>query len=131
MLESLFYFIKKRLQHGCFSVNIAKFLRTAFSIEHLWGLLLNLGRVYLYIKVLVYNTTEQTVYLPNNCKQLKTATEPITKKFLNKICQQGYRKFTSFILLSLIKMLANLKQIEQSSCRYIFSLRNEINSFSI
>ena len=28
-------FIKKRLQHRRFPVNIAKFLRTAFSIEHL------------------------------------------------------------------------------------------------
>ena len=31
-------FIKKRLQHRCFPVNIAKFLRTAFFIEHLWWL---------------------------------------------------------------------------------------------
>ena len=29
-------FIKKRLQHRCFSVNIAKFSRRAFFIEHLW-----------------------------------------------------------------------------------------------
>ena len=28
-------FIKKRLQHRCFPVNIAKLLRTAFFIEHL------------------------------------------------------------------------------------------------
>ena len=27
--------LKKRLQHRCFPVNIAKFLRTASSIEHL------------------------------------------------------------------------------------------------
>ena len=33
---------KKRLQHRCFPVNIAKFLRTAFFIAHLWWLLLNL-----------------------------------------------------------------------------------------
>ena len=34
MLESLFNnFTKKRLQHWCFPVNIAKFLRTAFFIE--------------------------------------------------------------------------------------------------
>ena len=39
MLESLF---KKRLQHKCFPVNIAKFLRAAFFIAHLWWLLLNL-----------------------------------------------------------------------------------------
>ena len=28
-------FVKKRIQHRCFPVNIAKFLRTAFSTEHL------------------------------------------------------------------------------------------------
>ena len=27
-------FIKKRLQHSCFPVSFAKFLRTAFFIEH-------------------------------------------------------------------------------------------------
>ena len=31
---------KKRLWHRCFPVNFAKFLRTPFSIEHLWWLLL-------------------------------------------------------------------------------------------
>ena len=35
-------FIKKRLQHRCFPVNIAKFLRATFFIEHLWWLLLYL-----------------------------------------------------------------------------------------
>ena len=34
-------FIKKRLQHSCFPVNIMKFLRTPLFIEHLWWLLLN------------------------------------------------------------------------------------------
>ena len=34
------HFIKKRLQHRCFPVNIAKILKTAFFIEHLWWLLL-------------------------------------------------------------------------------------------
>ena len=33
--------LKKRLQHRCFPVNIIKLLRTAFSIEHLWWLLLS------------------------------------------------------------------------------------------
>ena len=49
MLESLFKkvaglearkSIKRRLQHRRFLVNIAKFLTTVFSIEHLWWLLL-------------------------------------------------------------------------------------------
>ena len=34
--------IKKRLQHRCFLVNIAKFLRAAFVIEHFGCLLINL-----------------------------------------------------------------------------------------
>ena len=34
-------FIKRRLQHRCFLVNIPKFLRTSFFTEHLWWLLLN------------------------------------------------------------------------------------------
>ena len=51
MLESLFQkvagletrkSIKKRLKHRCFPVNIAKSLRTAFSIEHLSCFLLEL-----------------------------------------------------------------------------------------
>ena len=33
-------FIKKRIQHRCFAVNIAKFIRTVFFTEHLWWLLL-------------------------------------------------------------------------------------------
>ena len=32
--------LKKRLWHGCFPVNFAKFLRTPFLKEHLWWLLL-------------------------------------------------------------------------------------------
>ena len=45
MLKSLFskvaglqacIFLKKRPQHMCFPVSIAKFLRAAFSVEHLW-----------------------------------------------------------------------------------------------
>ena len=39
-LEILQNFFKKRLWHKCFPVNFAKFLRTPFSIEHLWWLFL-------------------------------------------------------------------------------------------
>ena len=43
-------FIKKRLQHRCFLVNITKFLLTAFLIEHFWWLLL------LFISNAFYNS---------------------------------------------------------------------------
>ena len=42
MLGQANNFIKKRLQRRFFPVNIAKFLRTTFFIEHLWWLLLTL-----------------------------------------------------------------------------------------
>ena len=38
-------FINKKLQHRCFPVNITKFLRTTFFIEHLWWLLLYFGEL--------------------------------------------------------------------------------------
>ena len=34
-------FIKKRIKRRCFSVNLAKFFRAAFFVEHLWWLLVN------------------------------------------------------------------------------------------
>ena len=40
MLKSIFNKIRKRLQHGCVPVNVTKYLRKAFFIEHLWWLLL-------------------------------------------------------------------------------------------
>ena len=38
----LINFVKRRLQHRCFAVNISKFLRTAFFIEHFRWLLLQM-----------------------------------------------------------------------------------------
>ena len=45
---SFFFFYKKRLQHRCFSVKFAKFLRTPFLTEHLWWLLLYHCKLHLY-----------------------------------------------------------------------------------
>ena len=42
--------LKKRLCHRCFPVNFAKFLRTAFCIEHLRWLLLNTKYTFFYIR---------------------------------------------------------------------------------
>ena len=44
--------IKKRLQHRSFPVNIAKFLRTAFFIEHLHGCFYKCSVKKLFRKVL-------------------------------------------------------------------------------
>ena len=41
-------FIKKRFRNRCFSVNFAKFLRTAFLIKYLWLLLLCFKKMNVY-----------------------------------------------------------------------------------
>ena len=49
--------LKKRLQHRCFLVNIAKFLRTAFFIEHFtgcfWGKFCRFLSMFFSYKVLI------------------------------------------------------------------------------
>ena len=42
-----FLILKKSLWRRCFSVNFVKFLRTPFLTEHLWWLLLYIGRLFL------------------------------------------------------------------------------------
>ena len=34
--------LKKKLHHSCFLVNVAKYLKTPFCMEHLWWLLLKI-----------------------------------------------------------------------------------------
>ena len=43
-------FIKEKLQHVCFPMNVAKFLRTAFFIEHLQWLFLFYFTIYQILK---------------------------------------------------------------------------------
>ena len=52
--------LKKRLWHRCFPVNFAKFLRTPFSIEHLWWLFLtrkNIVPKMLVFKIVLRNAS--------------------------------------------------------------------------
>ena len=63
MFESLFNFIRKRLQHRCFSVNIAKFLRTPeeYSEEYLR----ETASVYLKSKlqlIVIYTLAENFIF---------------------------------------------------------------------
>ena len=57
-LQEACNFIKKKLPHRWFSVNIAKFLRTPFYKEHLWWLLLNVELVWM---VYVFGKTKTSV----------------------------------------------------------------------
>ena len=49
--------MKKGLQHRYFPVNIAKILRTAFFIEHLWWLLLEVVLIRDYLELLHMEAT--------------------------------------------------------------------------
>ena len=60
-------FINKRLQHKCFPMNIANFLRTAFFMEHLWQLLFK-----------VMFETCQNFTMKN-----KTSVKPVEKDYVN------------------------------------------------
>ena len=53
----LWTLLKKRPQHRCFPVNIAKFLKTGFFIQHLWWLLL----MYYQTPVVLMEPTPLTV----------------------------------------------------------------------
>ena len=65
-------FIKKRLQHSCFPVNISKFLRTTFFIELLrWLPLITVKCLELmakctYVFVLSGNDFPQKIFLPSH-----------------------------------------------------------------
>ena len=41
------FFLKKRLHHSCFPVNIANFSKTTFCMKHLWWLLLKMVEEFL------------------------------------------------------------------------------------
>ena len=56
---SLNFFIKKRLQYRHFSVNIAKFLRTAFDIEYRW--LLSTWPYYILWMIIVFSSCSHNV----------------------------------------------------------------------
>ena len=51
--------LKTRLQHRCFPMKFAKFLRTPFFTEHLWWLLLKIMNSSSYLRVLPTVATKQ------------------------------------------------------------------------
>ena len=67
---------KKRLQHMCFFVNIAEFLRTAFLIDHLWWLLL-----FTFIKT----ESENLVFSCYYHKNVLTSIEQLSSFFFSKL----------------------------------------------
>ena len=64
---------KRRLQHRCFPVNIAKFLKTAFFEKHLRWLLLaskNISRFAKIVKLFILDVCRNLGYASANCPPL-------------------------------------------------------------
>ena len=62
--------LKKRLWHRCFSVNFVRFLRTPFSIEYLWWLLLMIVQL-TDPQIILPPTDRALIYLCNYFKKKK------------------------------------------------------------
>ena len=67
--------LEKWLQHRCFPVNFAKFLRTTVFIEHLWMLLLSLGgasntlqNIYIKLFFVKMKSNQKSLFLKKNLK---------------------------------------------------------------
>ena len=76
-------FNKKILWHRCFSVNIVKFLKTPFCIEHLWWLLLikiTYSEILNYLKIVF-----KEVFLMNFAKFLDPANLKSTSTYLSLV----------------------------------------------
>ena len=109
-------FIKKRLQHRGFSVNIAEFLRIAIFIEHLWWLL--------ECRVITM-------------KQVQVASAAFLKRFFKKIFLNSWsigrristvesdlsRVAPAMLLLSL-SIMDNFLEILQKFRKIVFNTRN-------
>ena len=63
-------FIKKRLEHRCFLVNIAKILKTAFFIEHLQWLILKIRPGFLAFEIVYHNVEKDGLYNVNVLKNI-------------------------------------------------------------
>ena len=76
--------VKNRLQHRCFPVKFAKFLRTPFFTEHLQWLLLRLSGLTMFCELIWYIVRHR--YCPKNfTKFLKTLPLPVTASFCHKM----------------------------------------------
>ena len=84
--------IKKRLQRSCFPVNIAKFLRKSFLVEHLWWLLKQ-------------STLNRLFWLWAIKNRLEWQKQP-PEVLCNKKCSQKFQENTCARVSFLIKLPA-------------------------
>ena len=86
-------FINKRLRHRCIPVNIAKFLRTAFFIEHLWWLLLD------FLQNLLKITVKKII-----------SQESFSQKFLRNYLAAAFLKITTLQVFRSFSLSLNMSE---------------------
>ena len=109
-------FIKKRLQNGCFSVNIPKDLATAFLKKQLWWLLLNYVLVSEFfffkklVKILPSNSLACFIYKYKGLQVCQLSWEhlSILQNLLNFSITKYFKQDVNFDL--------NLCMVEHSHC---------------
>ena len=95
-------FINKRIQHRRFPVNIAKFLKTSFLKEHLWGLLLYFGQFKYQILTSLWRNCilRATSILPTlsgkERQEARVFAVTVITTFLNLLLEIYFRKIAVF-----------------------------------
>ena len=114
VLESLFNrfvglkvcsFIKRRLQGRCFSVNIAKFLRAAFFIEHRWWLLLSWSSLMLCVVEQAFIHPSKFTSVVGNCR----GKQCFYSNHLGKILPRWLRRSKIYIRFTIFNTYVSTK----------------------
>ena len=110
-------FIKNRLQHRCFPMKFANFLRTPFFIEHFWWLLLKLMNSNNYLRILpIFATRYFHQFFYKNSLTILPSASTVVKHTTILETRTTYFKWEPHFLLDqprtcLIFMLRCIKSI--------------------
>ena len=91
------YFIFKRLQHRCFPVNFFRILRTAFFIEHLRRLLLNVALVPVLLNLNMYLSTLYMSWLDQHQQTCSKLAIKVLEQYSHKLFYYRYCWFWTVI----------------------------------
>ena len=127
-------FIKKRLQHRCFPVNIVKFSRTSFFTEQLRWLLLETNSLYLLDtgrKLNVYKTFRR--HPGRLLKVLYTSVYAMclgnTETWFILYKSMDWFLYDNGLRHERVKMFTEFPKSNYPSGRYLMSAKAKLNSF--
>ena len=107
-------FIKKRLQHRCFLVNIAKFIRTAFCMKHIRWLLLFLKDIHFQ------ESKEKTTVLYRSSRPEGFCKKGVLRNFAKFTGEHLWESFF-FNKVAGLFFLTKLQSIKKETLAQVFS----------